>query len=311
MGAILNQLSYTEVDTLENMSPDRGDWLTNHADATGLATVEVERLWRRFRQITESDDETILYLNDKPLPKELPNDIFVRNFLQHFPRSKSDHDAIPFGHFIMVMFWLDGASLDAKLAGVFLYLNNGGPITAPMIAVLLRYLYTDVKDSEIKPLSIQCMKQLGSNENGELNQKQFVEGVKRLIPRDELEEILGFNIVPAKLLDEVNRLPSPELSVTNPRSKLNFQDYDLISNDELQKISLLASRKNWPKLAYKLGFLEYDVEAYQELKNYDSEATIYALLQIWREEEGDTATKQRLREALSESGLDELIPILN
>ncbi|CAF3162391.1 unnamed protein product [Rotaria socialis] len=311
MGAILNQLSYTEVDTLENTSPDRGDWLTNHADATGLATVEVERLWRRFRQITESDDETILYLNDKPLPKELPNDIFVRNFLQHFPRSKLDHEAIPFGHFIMVMFWLDGASLDAKLVGVFLYLNNGGPITAPMIAVLLRYLYTDIKDSEIKPLSIQCMKQLGSNEKGELNQKQFVEGVKRLIPRDELEEILGFNIIPAKLLDEVNRLPSPQLSVPNPRSKLNFHDYDLVSNDELQKISLQASRKNWPRLAYTLGFLEYDVEAYQELKNYDSEATIYALLQIWREEEGDTATKQRLREALSESELDELIPILN
>ena len=79
MGAILNQISYTEVDKLENTSPDRGDWLTNHADATGLATVEVERLWNRFRQITDSDDETILYLNDKPLPKELPNDIFVRN----------------------------------------------------------------------------------------------------------------------------------------------------------------------------------------------------------------------------------------
>lgn len=79
MGAIVNKLAYTEVEKLERYSPDRADWLIRHADATGLASVEVERLWNRFRQITGSDDETKIYLDNGRYSAELPNDIFVKN----------------------------------------------------------------------------------------------------------------------------------------------------------------------------------------------------------------------------------------
>ncbi|CAF4653595.1 unnamed protein product, partial [Rotaria sp. Silwood2] len=54
MGTVFNTLPIAETDNLSNISPNRADWLTSHADATGLAVVEVERLWNRFKQLTGS-----------------------------------------------------------------------------------------------------------------------------------------------------------------------------------------------------------------------------------------------------------------
>jgi hypothetical protein len=79
MGAILNALPLNETDNLGKISPNRADWLTSHADATGLAVVEVERLWNRFRQITGSNDQTKIYPDGHAAPKELSNDIFAKN----------------------------------------------------------------------------------------------------------------------------------------------------------------------------------------------------------------------------------------
>lgn len=77
MGAMLNTLPLNETDNLGKISPNRADWLTSHADATGLAVVEVERLWNRFRQITGSNDQPMMYVNGGS--NELSSDIFMRN----------------------------------------------------------------------------------------------------------------------------------------------------------------------------------------------------------------------------------------
>jgi hypothetical protein len=79
MGAILNSLPLNETDNLGKLSPHRADWLTSYADATGLAVVEVERLWNRFRQITGSNDQTKIYPDGNTAPKDFTNDIFARN----------------------------------------------------------------------------------------------------------------------------------------------------------------------------------------------------------------------------------------
>jgi hypothetical protein len=79
MGAVLNTLPLNETDSLLDLSPNSADWLTSHADATGLAVVEVERLWNRFKQLTGSNDQTRLYPDNSALPNELSNDIFVKN----------------------------------------------------------------------------------------------------------------------------------------------------------------------------------------------------------------------------------------
>jgi hypothetical protein len=79
MGAVLNTLPLSETDSLANISSNRADWLTSHADSTGLAVVEVERLWNRFKQLTGSNDQTQLKPDNNALPNELSNDIFVKN----------------------------------------------------------------------------------------------------------------------------------------------------------------------------------------------------------------------------------------
>jgi hypothetical protein len=43
------------------------------------------------------------------------------------------------------MHWLDEANVQNKLAAIFLYLNNGAPITAPMISKLLVFIYPETK----------------------------------------------------------------------------------------------------------------------------------------------------------------------
>lgn len=79
MGAILNTLPLNQTDILERVSPNRADWLTTHADATGLAVVEVERLWNRFRQITGSNNQTNITPDNSIPSNDLSNDIFIKN----------------------------------------------------------------------------------------------------------------------------------------------------------------------------------------------------------------------------------------
>ena len=44
------------------------------------------------------------------------------------------------------MQWLDGADMRAKLTAIYLYLNNGEPISAPMIAKLLKHVYPETRE---------------------------------------------------------------------------------------------------------------------------------------------------------------------
>ena len=77
MGTILNTLPTPEIDNLAELSTDSADWLTSHADATGLAVVEVERLWNRFKLLTGSRDSGVLMPNN--IADDIPKDAFLRN----------------------------------------------------------------------------------------------------------------------------------------------------------------------------------------------------------------------------------------
>ena len=44
------------------------------------------------------------------------------------------------------MHWFDEASINDKLSALFIYLNNGDAIDAPMIAKLLKHVYRETKD---------------------------------------------------------------------------------------------------------------------------------------------------------------------
>ncbi|CAF1013617.1 unnamed protein product [Adineta ricciae] len=311
MGAILNTLSLKDTDNLSNLSPNRADWLTSHADATGLAVVEVERLWNRFKQLTGSTEHTHLYPDNNALPNELSNDIFVKNLLKHFPRSKADPNSIPFGYFLLVMHWFEDASINDKLSALFIYLNNGEPIDAVMIAKLLKHVYRESKDDDIRLISNQFMQQLGAMDQGRLNMAQFIAGVQRCFAPGELEELLKFEIIPGHILEEANAVPSLQSSSSNLRDSNGNAASDLVTESHMRQIAHQASRRNWTKLAVTLGFLEYDIEAFIAKNNKDSSAALLELLQVWREQEGGLATKRRLKRCLEQSDLQDLTPILN
>ncbi|CAF3415163.1 unnamed protein product [Rotaria sp. Silwood1] len=209
------------------------------------------------------------------------------------------------------MQWLDAATVSQKLGAVYYYLNNGEPIGSDMIGKLLKHVYPEVKEDELRALSQQFMQQLGVNERSKLNMQQFVDAVQRSIPSNELEEILKFDIIPTHLLDEASALPSLPGSSTNIHNINVYGNYDVVNDEQLRQIASQVSYKNWSKLALALGFLEYDIEAYKIKNNNDSSATMLELLHMWREQEGSLATKNRLKRYLEDSGFQELIPLLN
>ncbi|CAF0758347.1 unnamed protein product [Adineta ricciae] len=311
MGAILSSIRLDGVDALGDITPSRADWLTSHADATDLSAVEVERLWRRFQQVTGSRDKANLYPENNALPEELSNDIFVKNLLKHFPRLRTDDDAISFGYFISVMRWFDEANLHRKLEAIFQYLNNGDPIDATFLVKLFKHIHPDMTNDEIKSTAAGAMRLLGSTETDKLNQQQFVEGVLKFIPHDELAELLDFHIIPTAVSHEVATLPDLPLP---PMMSVNADHVigdDLVTDDQIKQLALQTSQKHWTKLILALGFLEYDIEAYKARNNYNAAATVYDLLDLWREQEGSLATKTRLREYLKISDFGKLVKILD
>jgi len=143
------------------------------------------------------------------------------------------------------------------------------------------------------------MRQLGANEQGihqfhqqkshwkgkyiclgEVNQQQFVIGVQRAIPPAELDELLHFDIIPAHLLEDANRLPSLQASSTNLRQPAPYSHDDLVSDNQLRQVANEASKRNWTKLAVNLDFLEYDIESYKAQNNYDAISTVKKVLFI-------------------------------
>ena len=109
---------------------------------------------------------------------------------------------------------------------------------------------------------------------GQVEMQQFVGGVQRHIPPDELEELLSFEIIPSKVLDEANMLSSLQSSAANLRHTYDAGAHDQVSDDQFRQIATQAAHKSWPKLALALGFLEYDIEAYKLKNNNDPAATV-------------------------------------
>ncbi len=146
---------------------------------------------------------------------------------------------------------------------------------------------------EIKALSQQFMLQLGSSEQGKIrkykkmkyikfslgqvDRQQFIMGVQRCIAPNELEELLSFDIIPSKILDEANMLPSLQSSSTNLRGAYEYGNSDLVHDDQLRQIANQIAGRNWTKLALTLGFLEFDIEAYKLKNNNDPSATVCIL----------------------------------
>ena len=110
---------------------------------------------------------------------------------------------------------------------------------------------------------------------GHLNQDQFISGVQRSIPPQELQQLLRFEIIPSQLLSDVDNLPSLPSPSTSSRRPNDTDTGDFISDNQLRQIAGQAARRDWESLAIKLGFLEYDIESFKVQNDSDPAATVW------------------------------------
>jgi hypothetical protein len=107
-----------------------------------------------------------------------------------------------------------------------------------------------------------------------MNQEQFITGVQRCIPPQELQQLLRFEIIPSQLLSDVDHQPSLPTPTTSSRRPNDGGTGDMINDNQLRQIANQAARRDWEKLAIKLGFLEYDIESFKVQNNSDSAAAV-------------------------------------
>lgn len=122
------------------------------------------------------------------------------------------------------------------------------------------------------------MKQLDTKRTGHVNETQFVTNVLRHYPEDQLKKILSIELIPPELLDQVNMNPSvagshlnmkKDTMMTTKNSSFSSSNHMKIELDNqlLEEIASKAIRKDWEKLAIKLGFLEYDIKDIKSKNN--------------------------------------------
>ena len=78
---------------------------------------------------------------------------------------------------------------------------------------------------------------------------------------------------------------------------------DQISDEQIEIIAKKIEKKNWEKLAFKLGFLEYDIDTYKAQNRNDTHFVITQLLREWRDQDPYLATASRLKRYLEDCGM--------
>ena len=190
--------------------------------------------------------------------------------------------------FLNFINWLEDANIDNKLKVVYAFVNNGDELDAVILSRLLKRIYSNKTEDEIKATAEFLMAQIDPESTGFVTESQFVENVKVNYSDYELNELLTYDLIPTDLLESAHMqqtLPGsninvdPNAIVTSPNN--NFPGNQLtieLTDDLLEKIARKAINKDWEKLAIKLGFLEYDVQSYKAKNrgyNYDTVKKIF------------------------------------
>lgn len=190
--------------------------------------------------------------------------------------------------FLNFINWLEDANIDNKLKVVYAFVNNGDELDVVILSRLLKRIYSNKTEDEIKATAEFLMAQIDPESTGFVTESQFVENVKVNYSDYELNELLTYDLIPTDLLESAHMqqtLPGsninvdPNATVTSPNN--NFPGNQLtieLTDDLLEKIARKAINKDWEKLAIKLGFLEYDVQSYKAKNrgyNYDTVKKIF------------------------------------
>ncbi|RUS80047.1 hypothetical protein EGW08_012164 [Elysia chlorotica] len=283
--------------------PSQPNWITAHAIATELSIAEVERLWLRFEQMGATRDG--LLTPQILASPALSSDVFVKNILKCF---KSSDGNVSFESFLRSLKWCESQEMQVKARGMFQMLNNGNPIPKDIFQKILRRIYPEETEEEVKRITDVFFRAVDMTRKGEIDESSFVHAVLGL-PRQRTQSVLSFHILPERLRQDVhNHLPefSSQAAFHSPSPFVSQVPSDNILREVAEKIH----RKDWDLVANRLGFFSDDIDSIRS-KNPDSTfKQAFDMLQTWKAREGGNAKASSLERVLRNAGMIEASLVL-
>ncbi|KAI0239948.1 hypothetical protein LSAT2_009347 [Lamellibrachia satsuma] len=287
----------------EYTHPSKADWITAHAKATGLNLVEVDRLWLRFRQLG-CDANGMLSSSVFDTEPAL-DDILTKNMLTAFG-IQQDQD-ITFEQFLKIMSWATTSTLDNKIRAIFYLLNGGRNVNKDLLIRILTRTFTEGTDSQedIAEMTQHFMQLMDPDNTEYIDEERFVHSVAT-IPLETLTSILPFSILPefddqSVLQDRLSTLPSMGSLPPSPTPSVEHQ---IPTDDELSTIASMVYRRDWQRLANKLGFLGDDMRQFETQHYDDTSQKVLHMLETWRDRDRHAYTDV-LKRALEECSMND------
>lgn len=316
MGNYSTLFDLTDEQSDANLNPKSGDFAILCADLTGMAIVEVQRFWFRFKQLGCDKKAN---LSKKVMEKgELAQDPFIKNIVSNLPKEKDG--SLSFLVFLKFFYWLDTSDEEIKLRVIFNYFNNGNDLDEEILYKLMKRLYPpgSVNESKLRKTVELLMKQLDNIGAGRVDEEMFVNNVRRHYSINELRSYLKIEIIPSDILEDVNYQPSMAGSQSSLRNNNggvrsdspNGSNKSELTDALLDQVTSKAVKQKWEKLVVDLGYLESDIKAYRTKHEQNQFEALLDMLMDWRDQDPHIATKARLRRYLDSAKMTEASKVL-
>ncbi|KAI3387932.1 hypothetical protein SNEBB_001999 [Seison nebaliae] len=182
-------------DELVNSTPLDRSWITDHADSVGLAVVEIEKLWSRFKQLGANVRTGSLSV-DRINQSSVANNIFLQNLLRNFPKENNE---ITFQVFLNVMKWAESSDMDEKSRALFHLLNNSQPINNSVFSKIFKHVYPDIQQNEITEIVSGLFKRMDPNNLGVIYEENWIREIRK-IPPALVAPLFDFTIIAPNLM---------------------------------------------------------------------------------------------------------------
>ncbi|XP_069124211.1 uncharacterized protein [Argopecten irradians] len=321
MGSVYSNIFLPDSECLvvkDKIKSTDANWITTHAIATDLSIAETERLWYRFRQLGCNKDGIIT----ESIVQTVRHDAFVKGILKMFLSSKKK---LTFENFLRGMKWCEAGDTETKLIAIFNLLGSAKNITRANFIKILELVYSNPEDKKAIPgIADVVFNQMDSDKNGNFSEREFVEGIRRAIPEEVLQQVLEFEVLPNYMRERLYEdlpefqmdvaLASGESSAAPSPSPSTFigglsTGRATPSDRTIKNLADKIHTKDLERLSNKLGLTKED---YDELKSKsrDNKHLATLILMKYRERSGGQTNSRDLERALREAGMMEASQLL-
>ncbi|XP_053155617.1 uncharacterized protein LOC128346393 isoform X2 [Hemicordylus capensis] len=241
--------------------PSQANWIAIHAETCKMTIPGAQRCWSCFLMLEPNGKGNLPQMRLLQQTKSL----LGQKLLKQIP--VTDDDKITFQTYCNAVSWLSRSSFEMKLKGLCQTVISG-VLHKEQIQGLLSDLYPLENSSAITELSFCFLKEVDKSNQGFISEDMFMAWVQHL-PRDIVESILKFPIIPPSLSD--SKVPVSYMNIAE-----DDQDKQGLDDRQVFRVATELSRRkrNWKLLASKLGILEKNCSHLEhqnlEMKNQHS-----------------------------------------